>query len=186
MRKRTHRPVTVLPTVDKVFENLLSNQLKSLSDKVLDNSNSAYRKSYSCEITLICLVEDWKLALDNCLKVGVLSTDMSKAFDMVYPPLLLSKMQSYGVSGSSLDLLNEYFSERENRVRLGNCTSNWKLLHRGCPQGSSLDPIMRNFYQNDLFYESISSKLSAYADDHQLHTKQTEKRTAWHGLLHAT
>lgn len=83
-------------------------------------------------------------------------------------------MQSYGVSGSSLDLLNDYFSGRENRVRLGNYTSNWKPLFRGCPQGSSQGPIMWNFYQNDLFYEPLSSKLSAYADDHQIHSNDLD------------
>ena len=34
---------------------------------------------------------------------------------------------------------------------------------------SALGPALWNLYQNDLFYESIRSQLSSYADDHQLY-----------------
>ena len=58
---------------------------------------SAYRKLYSCESTLVRLVEDWKQAIDTGKTVGVLSTnlDMSKAFDTMHPTLLLAKLQAY-------------------------------------------------------------------------------------------
>ena len=42
-------------------------------------------------------------------------------------------------------------------------------LKLGCPKGSSLSPVLWNFYQNDLFYENVLSQLSAYADDHQIY-----------------
>ena len=169
LSETNYRPVTILITVDKIFEHLLCKQLNVLSEKIFDNFMSAYRKQYSCETTLIRLVEDWKQALDKNLAVGLLSTDMSKAFDSMYPPLLLSKLQAYGMSDNSLALLRSYFNNRMNRVRLGNVTSDWKTTNRGCPQGSSLGPVLWNFYQNDLFYEDITAQLSTYADDHQLY-----------------
>ena len=42
-------------------------------------------------------------------------------------------------------------------------------LKLGCPKGSSLSPVLWNFYQNDLFNENVLSQLSAYADDHQIY-----------------
>ena len=94
LNKCNYRSVTVLVTVDKVFEQLLSGQLEPLSNKVFDGLNSAYRKRYSCEITLVRLVEDWKRSLDNNHTVGVLSTDMSKAFDCLSPDLAAFKAPS--------------------------------------------------------------------------------------------
>ncbi|CAB4042704.1 Hypothetical predicted protein, partial [Paramuricea clavata] len=115
LSKENYRPVTILIAVDKVFEQLLCKQLCELTDKIFDDFMSAYRKSYSCETTLIRLVEDWKHALDHNKAVGVLSSDMSKAFDSMYPPLLLSKLQAYGMSNSSLAILESYFKDRKNR-----------------------------------------------------------------------
>ena len=37
---------------------LLAEQLEPLSNKVFDGLNSTYRKRYSCETTLVRLVED--------------------------------------------------------------------------------------------------------------------------------
>ena len=41
----------------------LSDQLSSLTDRIFDGFNSAYRKRYSCETTLVRLVED---QLEEC------------------------------------------------------------------------------------------------------------------------
>ena len=111
-------------------------------------------------------MEDWKQALDNKLTVGVLSTDMSKAFGFMWPPLLVSKLKAYGLSNQSLALMESYFEDRKNRVRLGNVKSEWKTAKRGCPQGSALGPVLWNIYQNDLFYSAIRAQLNTYADDH--------------------
>ena len=50
--------------------------------------------------------------------VGVLSTDMSKAFDSLYPPLLINELRAYGFSDNSLTLMRSYFSNRKNRIRI--------------------------------------------------------------------
>ena len=94
---------------------------------------------------------------------------MSKAFGCLSSDLLLSKLQAYGLGSNSLALLKFYFSNRKNRVRLGDTCGEWKAVKRGCPQGSSLGPGLWNFYQNDLFYENVLYQLSAYADDHQMY-----------------
>ena len=76
------------------------------------------------------------------MSIGILSTDMSKAFDSVHRPLLLSKLKSYGFNHSFVYMLNSYLSNRYNRVRLGSSvTSGWKSVVRGCPQGSSLSHL---------------------------------------------
>ncbi|XP_031556503.1 uncharacterized protein LOC116293242 [Actinia tenebrosa] len=96
------------------------------------------------------------------------STDMSKAFDSVQSPLLLSKLKSYGFNDNVIKMLNSYLSDRYNRVRMGSTvTSDWKRVVRGCPQGSSLGPLIWNIFQNDLVY-NIDANISMYADDHQI------------------
>ena len=88
------------------------------------------------------LVDTWKKAVDSRNIVGVLSTDMSKAFDVLCPPLLISILKAYGFSNNSLDLMRLYFSNRKNnKVRISpETTSDWYTTMRGCPQGWPLEP----------------------------------------------
>ena len=66
--------------------------------------------------TLIRLVEEWKMELDCGKLVGMLSTDMSKAFDSLYSPLLIKKLESYRFSDKDLDLVRSYFHNRRRIV----------------------------------------------------------------------
>ena len=81
---------------------------------------------------------EWKRAVDAKEEIAVLSTDTSKAFESLHPPLMLTKLRVYGFSERALKLLRSYFTERKERVRLGmETTSEWKDVNRGCPQGST-------------------------------------------------
>ena len=80
-----YRPIAALNSVDKVFESLLSNQITKTMNPHLYQKMSAYRKSHSCETTLIRLTEDWKMAAENKEYVTVLSTNMSKAIRFTAP-----------------------------------------------------------------------------------------------------
>ena len=134
----------------------------------------AYRKAHSCETTLINLVEGWRKARDNKLAVSILATDMSKAFDSLHPPLLLSKLRAYGFQDSAVQLLNSYLCDRKHRVKLGSHVSSCRTVNRGCPQSSVLGPLLCNIFQNDLS-SCVTTNLSMYADDHQIyHTRRDQ------------
>ena len=111
----------MLSCVNEVFERLLRNQITTKYD--LGDGLTTYRKHNSCETTLIGLVEDWKLAEDNRLLEEILSTDMSKAFDSLHPPLMLRKLKAYGFQDRALDLLRSYLCKRLGRVHIGSVTS---------------------------------------------------------------
>ena len=115
-------------------------------------------------------MEEWKRAVDAKEEVAVLSTDMSKAFDSLHPPLMLSKLRAYGFSEHALELLRSYFTERKNRERIGmEATSKWKDVNRVCPQGSTFGPLLWNIFQNNLTFNVSNCPSSMYADDHQLY-----------------
>lgn len=166
LQKENYRSVTVQIVINKIFEELLSSQITGNYNNRLCDHLTAYRKRNSCETALLYLTESWRHSLDNGECVGVLSTDMSKAFDCLFPPLMLAKLRAYSFDDVSLKLMASYFENRQARVKLGNTTSGWRKVVRGCPQGSSLGPLMWNLYQNDLSYV-VKSNISMYADDHQ-------------------
>ena len=168
MARENYRPITLLPCASKVLEKLVGVQVNFGFDDRIYLHSSAYRKAHSCETTLINLVENWRLARDQGKVVSILSTDMSKAFDSLHPPLLLSKFRAYGFRENTVQLLNSYLTDRKYRVKIGRHVSSSRLVNRGCPQGSALGPLLWNVFQNDLPY-GLNAKLSMYADDHQIY-----------------
>jgi len=146
----------------------ITKQIVQHYDPVLSPYSTAYRKTHSCETTLSRLIEDWRLSLDQKLSVGILSTDVSKAFDSLQQTLMLRKLQAYGFNKTT-DILRSYFQDRMNRDRLGSLVSEWRSVDRGCPQGSSLGPLMWNLYQYDLAQFIKDTDFSMYADDHQVY-----------------
>ena len=110
--KENCRPVTVQIIIHKIFEKLLANQITAS----INHRMSEY---------LTMLTEKWRCALNNRESVDVLSTDISKAFDCLHPPLLLAKLKTYGFESDSLNLIKSYFTDRYNKVKLDDVVSSW-------------------------------------------------------------
>ena len=157
--------------MDKIFEHLLSKQVTRHYEPALYHRMTAYRKQHSCETTLLMLIEDWRSAVDRKELVTILSADMSKAFNSLSYSLTLKKLDAYGFNSSSLELIRSFFDSRLNRVKINGHTSEWRIMERGCPQGSSFGPLLWNMFQNDMAFHIPDSNLTLYADDHQLYVK---------------
>ena len=87
---------------------------------------TAYKEKYSCEVTLLTLVEEWKQAVDRKELVSIISSNMSKAFDSLCPALSIKKLEAYGFDNCSLDLTRSFFNKIFNRVKINGHTSEWK------------------------------------------------------------
>ena len=59
----------------------MNDQLLGHFASIFNNLLNVFRKVHSCQTLLIKSIEDWKSALDENKQVGVLFTDLSKAFD---------------------------------------------------------------------------------------------------------
>ena len=82
--------------------------------------------------------------------------------------ILLSK--SLKITGDSkvINLVTNYLSDRQQRVRLSGQHSSMKTIMKGVFQGSILGPIFFNIFINDLYCAIDECTLFTYADDTQL------------------
>ena len=155
--EKNYRPVSILPTLSKIYERLLSDQLTDHFNSLFHDFLSAFRASYGCQTTLLRLVEDWKQALDKNMYVGAILMDLSKAFDCIPHDLLVAKLQAYGVTNHSCNLMASYLSNRHQRVKLGDQVSSWMEIIKGV--------LVFNIFLNDFFYFLKKCSLYNYADD---------------------
>ena len=88
---------------------------------------------------------------------------MSKAFDKVWHRGLIHKLESIGISGNLLNLMESFLSERYQRVLINGQSSEWASIKAGVPQGSILGPLLFLIYINDLS-DGIISNVKLFAD----------------------
>ena len=164
-RKKNYRPVSVLPTVSKVFERLLDKQIISYMGPYLSSLLCGFRKGYNAQHALVRMLEKWKTSLDNRENVGAILMDLSKAFDCIKHDLLSAKLDAYGFSREALRLFNSFLENRRQRVKINGSFSTYKQLSLGVPQGSVLGPLFFNIYINDLLLSIQDTDICNYADD---------------------
>ena len=122
--KTNYRPISILPTVSKIFQRILFNQLQRFSNKFLSPLLCGFRKGYSTQYALINLLQKWQKCLDASDGiVGTLLMDLSKAYDCVNHDLIIAKLEAYGVGENSLRLIQNYLSQRQQRVKVGSSFS---------------------------------------------------------------
>ena len=89
--KETYRPVSVLPTISKIFERSMHDQLSTFMGGYFNSFLAAFRKGFECQSTLLRILEDWQKSLDNNECVATFLMDLSKAFDCLPHGLLIEK-----------------------------------------------------------------------------------------------
>ena len=109
-----YRPITVLPTIARVFQRLLYGQRYTClaENKLLGNQQFGFRSIHSTALALGKSVNKWLMNVDNGKLNSVVVLDIKKAFDTVDHKILLQKLSCYGIKDNSQKLIESYLQGR--------------------------------------------------------------------------
>jgi hypothetical protein len=104
------------------------------------------------------------------MREGWLGVGLTEAFDCVNHNILLTILEFYGVTGTTLKLIKSYLEGRYQKVildnNLSNSNSDWREIRHGVPQGSILGPLLFLLYVNDLpKIVNDNAEVVLYVDD---------------------
>ena len=165
-----YRPISLLPSLSKVFEKTVFLQLYEYLDKnkLLYKSQYGFRSLHSTEMASLEIIDIILKDLDKGkIPIGIF-LDLSKAFDTLDHKILLNKLKYYGVKDTELLWFHSYLTNRFQFVNINDIQSSRLSVSTGVPQGSVLGPLLFIIYMNDIHQASTKFHAILFADDTNL------------------
>lgn len=131
------RPISLQCTPARVFEGLILDQMT----KFLEGTNFFYerqfgfRKSMSCELAVLDLVEGIRRDIAAGMVVLVAFEDFTVAFNCLFGSVIIEQLIAAGFSYSAARVIANMLTGRMFRVVHGKLMSDWVTYHRGIGQG---------------------------------------------------
>ena len=173
-----YRPISITSALSKIFENILRDQIVSHLNRnnILSASQFGFRSSYSSSDALLIATENIRSRINENKNVAAAFIDLSKAFDSISHSILLEKLRELNFDNKAVSLIESYLKNRNQKVVLNTCKSDWIQLYQGVPQGTILGPLLFNIYVNDM-RASITKdcNLVQYADDTMIYSDHVDE-----------
>ena len=109
-------------------------------------------------------MEIWTRFIDNGMAVDCIYLDFAKAFDKVPHCRLIKKLEAYGFKGELIRWLNDFLTNRDQKVIINGISSETKGVTSRIPHGSVLGPKLFVIYINNL-PDSIKTYVKIFAVD---------------------
>ena len=145
---------------------------------IIDGFQSACKADHSCKTAYLRVYNDNGITIGKGNGSFLVLLDLSAAFDTIDHDNLFMILEKFvGISGSSLQLIKSYVSDRTQTVVIDGIVSEFANFVCGVPQGSVLGPMKFCLYLLPLcaILKKHNSGYHIYADDAQFYISFNSK-----------
>ena len=135
---------------------------------VFHNLQFDFRNGHSTALALLEITEKtWEAYGKGFFTCGV-CLYFKKVFHTVIHPILVSKLEYYGVRGIANDRFQSFLTNKKQFTNGNDYNSTYQQITHGIPQGFVLGPLLFILCISDLYLSVNNRKVHHFADDTNL------------------
>ena len=148
-RAENYRPISLTSIVCKLMEKFIKQAILDylLENDLLSNKQHGFISGRSTVTQLLRYLDECIEEISDGSVVDAIYLDFSKAFDTVPHKRLMSKLESYGITGKVKEWVKAFLTGRSQTVKVNNDESLSAPVMSGIPQGSVLGPLLFLIYR---------------------------------------
>ena len=118
---------------------------------------------------LLLVYDDISASVDSGSIVDLVLFYYSKAFNVVFHKVLLTKLHSIGVDGQILSWISSFLTDKKMQVTVKSSFSSSRVMHSRVPQGLVIGPLSFLVHINHICFK-LTSKHKTFADDIKIYS----------------